>query len=147
MKILWVEDEAKDQLLELMGPVWMAGHFIDIAETKMEALEKIKKNKYDIYIFDLIIREGNVVDVSKREFSTDIIHGLELIKEIFNKNSEFNIDPNKCAVFSVVGKKDVHDKIREIGINKIIVKKEMSRTKLKEIIDSIIGNGGQESDM
>ena len=72
MNILWVEDEAKDQLLELMGPVWMAGHFIDIAETKMEALEKIKKSRYDIYIFDLIIREGKVVNVSKKEFTVSL---------------------------------------------------------------------------
>ena len=147
MKILWVEDEVRDQLLELMGPVWMAGHFVDIAETKIEALEKIRKNKYDAYIFDLIIREGEMVNVSRKEFSPDVIHGLELIKEIFKDDSEFKIDPSKCAVFSVVGKKKIHDEIRKYGIKKIIVKTEMNRTKLMEIIESIIGNGGQESDV
>ena len=140
MKILWVEDEARDQLLELMGPVWMAGHFIDIAETKIEALEKIRKNKYDAYIFDLIIGEGGVVGVPRKEFSHEVIHGLELIKEIFRHDSGFEIDPSKCAVFSVVGRKEIHDEIREYGIKKIIEKEEMNRTKLMEIIESIIGN-------
>lgn len=147
MRILWVEDEARDQLLELMGPVWMAGHFVDIAETKIEALEKIRKNKYDAYIFDLIIREGEVADISRKEFSHEVIHGLEFIKEIFKDDSEFDIDPSKCAVFSVVGRKEIHDEIRKCGIKKIIVKKEMNRTKLMEIIELIIENGGQGSDV
>jgi len=142
-KVLWVEDEAKDQLLELLGPVWQAGCFVDIAEDKVTALEKIKKEKYDAYVFDLIIRRGEIPDVSEGE-SSDMIHGLELIKEIFAEDSGINIDPLKCAVFSVVGREDIHDQIRRCGITNIIVKQEMSRTMLKEIIESIIGNGGQQ---
>ena len=140
MKIIWVEDEAKDQLLELLGPVWMEGHFVDIAVTAMEGLEKIKKFRYDVYIFDLRIRKGDVVDLPSKESSHDVLHGLELIKEIFKDSSEADIDPSKCAVFSVAKKKEIHDEIRKCGIEKIFVKTEMKRTKLMEIIESVIGS-------
>lgn len=138
-KILWVEDEARDQLLELLGPVWHAGYFVDIAEDKVTALKKIKEGEYDAYIFDLIIKKGDISDVPEGESPKNMIYGLELLEEIFGENSKIHIDPSKCAVFSVVGRKDIHERIRELGIMNIIVKKEMSRTELKEIIESIIG--------
>ena len=143
-KVLWVEDEARDQLLELLGPVWQAGYFVDIAEDKMTALKKIQTEEYDAYIFDLIIKKGEMSDTSEEEFMADSIHGLDLIKEIFAEDSEINVDPSKCAVFSVVGRRDIHEEIRKCGIEKISVKKEMSRTMLREIIMSITGNGGHD---
>ena len=61
-------------------------------------------------------------------------------KEIFKDSSEADIDPSKCAVFSVAKKKEIHDEIRKCGIEKIFVKTEMKRTKLMEIIESVIGS-------
>jgi len=144
-KILWIEDEAKDQLLELLGPVWQAGYFVDIAEDKSTALNKIKKEEYDAYVFDLIIKRGQMTDALAEEVAEDPIYGIELIREIFDKDSGIHVDPSKCAVFSVVERKKIHDEIKEYGITNIIVKKEMSRTTLKEIIESIIENGGNKS--
>lgn len=145
-KILWVEDEAKDQLMELLGPAWQAGYFVDIAEDMVTALKKIKKREYDAYIFDLVIKKGEIPDVSA-EKSADILYGLELIKEIFGKDSTVHIDPSKCAVFSVVGNEDVHREVKEYGIINIIVKREMNRTMLKEIIELIIEDGGDNNNV
>lgn len=142
-KVLWVEDEARDQLLELLGPVWQAGYFVDIAEDKVTALDKISNEKYDAYIIDLIIGEGKLSDTQEKE-SKGELHGLDLIKEIFNEDSQIHIDPSKCAIFSVVGSRDIHDQIRRYGISNIIVKKEMGRTRLKEIIESITEKGDQD---
>ncbi|MGD2250198.1 MAG: hypothetical protein PVF58_17490 [Candidatus Methanofastidiosia archaeon] len=146
-KILWVEDEAKDQLLELMGPVWQAGYHVDIAENMASALKKIKKGEYDAYIFDLIINKGDLSGIPEGDFPKNMMYGLELLEEIFGKDSQIKIDPSKCAVFSVIGREDVHEKIRGWGIMNIIVKKEMGRTKLKEIIESIIQEGGSGDDV
>lgn len=144
-KILWIEDEAKDQLIELLGPVWQAGYFVDVAEDKSTALKKIKEREYDAYVFDLIINKGEMPSASE-EAAEDILYGFELIEEILKRDSEIHVDPSKCAVLSVVADGVIHNKIREYGIKKIIVKKEMRRTLLKEIIDSIIEEGGHGDD-
>lgn len=143
-RILWIDDEAKDQLLELLGPVWQAGYFVDIAEDMPTALKKIREREYDAYIFDLIINKGDLLGIPEGDFPKTMMYGLELLEKIFSKDSQIKIDPSKCAIFSVVGREDIHEKIREYGIMNIIVKKEMGRTKLKEIIESIIRNDNHD---
>jgi hypothetical protein len=141
-RVLWVEDEAKQQLLELLGPAWRAGYFVDFAEDKDTALKKIKEQQYDAYVFDLIIKKG-LLEAEKEEFAEEVLYGLELIEEIFDEKFEPKIDPKKCAVFSVVHDPVVHSKIEKCGIarDRIVVKRETKRSTLKEIID-LITNGG-----
>jgi CheY-like chemotaxis protein len=141
-RVLWVEDEAKEQLLELLGPAWRAGYLVDIIEDKDTALRKIKGQQYDAYVFDLIIKRG-LSGGKEEEPADDVLYGLQLIEEIFREEANLKIDPKKCVVFSVVQDVNVHNKIQKLGItrDRIIVKGEIKRGALKDIIETIIGLG------
>ena len=57
-RILWIEDEARDQLIEYVGPIMRDGHIIDIVEDATEGYQRLKESFYDVVIFDLLIKSG-----------------------------------------------------------------------------------------
>lgn len=132
-KILWVEDEARDQLIEYVGPIMRDGHTIDIVEDATEGYQRLMESTYQVIIFDLLIKAGIGF---KRE---DQYPGLTLLKKIFNiENKEINIDKNSVMVFTVVTNPDIIQQIQDLGITNIQVKKRMEKTKLKFFVDAIL---------
>jgi len=81
-RILWIEDEAKIELIQYKTPLVRAGYSVDIASDATEAIELLRQKKYDALIFDLIFPCGD-------EFATkeDYV-GLELLKRLVKKKSK-----------------------------------------------------------
>ena len=132
-RILWIEDEARDQLIEYVGPIMRDGHIIDIVEDATEGYQRLKESFYDVVIFDLLIKSGASFNMEEQ------YPGLALLKRIFNtNNSEFNIDKNSVMVFTVVTNPDIVQQIRDLGITRIKVKERMEKTRLKFFVDEIL---------
>jgi len=132
-KILWVEDEARDQLIEYVAPLMRDGHTIDIVEDASEGYQRIKESDYDVVIFDLLIKAGP-------DFKMDEEYpGLALLKKIFgNKNTEISLNKNSVMVFTVVTNPVIIQRIKDLGIERIKVKERMEKTKLKMFVDEIL---------
>ena len=134
-KILWIEDEARDQLIEYVAPLMRDGHTIDIVEDASEAYQRIKESHYDIVIFDLLIKAGPDFKMEEE------YPGYALLKKIFGtENPEIDLDKNSVMIFTVVTNTQIIQKIREMGITKIKVKERMEKTKLKSFVDEILEN-------
>ena len=132
-KVLWIEDEAKDQLIEYLAPLIHAGHIVDIAEDASEGYLRLKETQYDVIIFDLLIKAG-------LDFSMDEEYpGLALLRKIFiEEENSLRLNKDRIMVFTVVMSSEINDDIKKMGIKNIKVKERMERTKLKTLIDEIL---------
>ena len=129
VRILWIEEEAKTSLLHFKIPLVRAGYIVDIAESVTEAIELLKEIKYDILIIDLLLPE-------ERKFrKMPDYPGIELAKVA---KKEFNIDTNKMMILTVVKDKGVHERIRKLGVKKIVVKSLMDVDDLKKNVDELL---------
>ena len=125
-KILWIEDEARDQLIEYVGPLMRDGHTIDIVEDASEGYQRLKESIYDVVIFDLLIKAGTSFKMDEE------YPGLALLTKLFKESTaEINIDKNSVMIFTVVTNPDIIQKIKNLGITTIKVKERMEKTKLK----------------
>ena len=132
-KILWIDDEAKDQLIEYIGPIIRDGHIVDIVEDATEGYQRLKESRYHVVIFDLLIKSGIGFKMEEQ------YPGLALLKKIFNsENNEVNIDINSVMVFTVVTNPDIINQIKNLGIIRIKVKERMEKTRLKFFVDEIL---------
>lgn len=129
-KILWIEDEARDQLIEYVAPLMRDGHTIDIVEDASEGYQRIKESHYDVVIFDLLIKAGPDFKMEEE------YPGLALLKRIFSEG--INLDKNCVMVFTVVINPTIIQQIKDLGITRIKVKERMEKTKLKLFVDEIL---------
>ncbi len=132
-KILWIEDEARDQLIEYVAPLMRNGHTIELVEDATEGYQRLAESDYDVVIFDLLIKAGPGFAM-KTEYP-----GLDLLKKLFGREKEnINLNPNKVMVFTVVNSPNIIDEIRQLGIERIKVKERMEKTRLKTYVDEIL---------
>jgi len=131
-KILWVEDEARDQLIEYIGPLMRDGHTIDIAEDASEGYIRLQENDYDVVIFDLLIKAGIDFEMEEK------YPGLSLLKRLFGSNETKIIEIEKVMVFTVVNDKSIVDEIHDLGIQNIQFKERMEKIMLKRYVDEIL---------
>ncbi len=132
-KILWIEDEARDQLIEYVAPLMRNGHTIELVEDASEGYQRIKESDYDVVIFDLLIKAGENFEMKTK------YPGLDLLIKLFDeKNHEIKLDKRKVLVFTVVTNKDIIDQIKNLGITRIKVKERMEKTRLKLFVDEIL---------
>ncbi len=155
-KVLWLEDQYED-LIDYSSPLARINYLVEPVNSVSEALEKLKKEEYDLYIFDLKTIPGDALewqelDDRKREENPDFdpYLGLELLRYLNNsrKNQdklwqEIKFDFGKVIVFSVVSDKDIFDELESFGIpDKQIVSKSGSTldTLAKVIVEIQEGN-------
>ena len=134
-KILWIEDEARDQLIEYVSPLIRNGHTIDIEEDASNAYNRLKEKQYDVIIFDLLIKSGADFDMD------DKYMGLALLKKIFIEDkNKINLDINKILIFTVVTDNKIIQQLKDLGIKseRIKVKERMEKTRLKTLVDEIL---------
>ncbi len=133
-RILWIDEEAKIELIQFKGPFVSAGYVVDIASDATEAIQLLREKEYDALIFDLIIPQGP-------SFKTDEFYvGLGLLIEVLNEKIDgvIKYQPTKVMVFSVVNDSKVHQRIRDLGV-KTILKKSLNRlTDLKDRVDKLL---------
>jgi len=132
-KILWIEDEARDQLIEYVGPLMRDGHTIDIVEDASEGYQRLTESNYDVVIFDLLIKSGSNFNMEEE------YPGLTLLKRIFGTgNASINLDKNSVMIFTVVTHPKIVQQIQDLGITRIKVKERMEKTRLKSFVDEIL---------
>jgi len=127
-RILWIEDDA-DMLMGLVRPLEKDGHEIIVAMDEIEALEKIKENKFDLILFDIIIPTGVKEDPGDVPFV-----GMELLKKLKDMNITTPI-----IVLSVMRNKKMINKMYEMGVKKVLPKGAYLPSKLKKEIYDVLG--------
>lgn len=109
-KILLIEDDIAYQ--KVMGDeLEDEGYNVEIAETKQEAQEKLKKNDFDLLIVDIRLPSG--------------FEGLELAEDLRKQEKKDNKEPDKSMhlIFStVLGHETVRERADKIGYDKFLVK-------------------------
>lgn len=129
-KILWVEDEARSQLLEFLPPLMRAGHTIDIVESATDGYTCLQDNSYDVVIFDLLIKAG-INPAMEGDYP-----GLMLLRKVFSPPITLSTDT--AIVFTAVQDKSIIDEIKNMGVSRIKVKERMEKTKLKQYVEEVI---------
>jgi len=153
-KMLWLEDQYKD-LVDYSSRLGRINYLVDPVKSVSEALEKLKNEEYDVYVFDLKTLPGDDLqwqdlDERKREENPnfDTYLGFELLR--FLDNARKNRDPlwekikfdfSKVIVFSVVNDKEVFDELESFGIphQQIIYKSGINLDTLPKLIKQIQG--------
>ena len=132
-KILWIEDEAKDQLIEYLAPLIHDGHVVDIAEDATEAYFHLLESRYDVIIFDLLIKSGADFGMNEQ------YPGLALLQRIFkDEHNKLGLDTKRIMIFSVVTSREIIKEIKEMGIENVRPKERMEMTRLKTFVDEIL---------
>ena len=126
-RILWIEDDA-DMLMGLVRPLEKDGHEIIVAMDEIEALEKIKENKFDLILFDIIIPTG--VKGNSRDIP---FVGMELLKKLKDMNIKTPI-----IVLSVVRDQKMINEMLDMGVKKALPKGAYLPSKLKEEIYEVL---------
>ena len=122
-KVLWIEDNADDDLYNLTSPVYIDGRYqLDIASNASEAYFYLNERMYDVIIVDIRIPPGRDQLWRKRhEHMVQSNHansnrlGLELLRRIFDEDEEQptlkidqNLLPRRYGVFTV----EKHDELQ-----------------------------------
>lgn len=132
-RILWIEDEGKIELIQYKTPLVRGGYAVDIASNATEAIQLLREKRYDAIIFDLIIPCGD-------EFDTQEYYvGLELLKRLVNREIDGvdKYDTTKIMVFTVINSPDVHNQIKDLGVQTILGKRLNELDDLKNCIDEL----------
>lgn len=127
--ILWVEDEA-DKIYGLVKPLEKDGHNITVAKDREDAFRKIKSDKIDLIILDLIIPSGTTP--IRKELEP--YEGIILLKNL--KENNINIP---IIILTVVNDEDVLNEARNFGATKILRKGALLPSELKKEVDEILG--------
>lgn len=95
-KVLWIEDNADNDLYHLTSPVYIDGSYhLDIASNASEAYFYLNDRAYDVIIVDIRIPPGKdeewlmrYENLQRQHNSNSNRLGLELLRRIFDENEE-----------------------------------------------------------
>ncbi len=134
-RILWIEDEAKDQLIEYIAPLLRAGHFVELVGDASEAYQRLKEASFDVIIFDLLIGIGEDF-VASSDYP-----GLDLLMRLFRDDPNApKIDKDRVIIFTVVTNPDIINEIKDLGIKNIKTKQQMHRTMLMQFVEKVLAS-------
>jgi CheY-like chemotaxis protein len=151
-KVLWLEDQYED-LMDYSSRLGRKNYLVDPVKSVSESLKKLKKEEYEVYIFDLKVLPGDdpewlELDEKKRKENPkfDPYLGLELLRfldrakhtqsELWKK---IKFDFSKVILFSVVYDKKVYEELESFGIppHQIVYKSGSTLDTLPELIVEI----------
>ncbi len=153
-KVLWLEDQFED-LIDYSSCLDRMNYKVDPVKSVSDALEKLEKEQYDVYVFDLKVLPGDdpewqALDEKKRNENPhfDPYLGFELLRFLDNarqRQSEvwkkITFDFSKVIVFSVVSDREVYDKLESFGIplHQIVYKSSSDLDTLAEVVQEMEG--------
>ncbi|GJM34806.1 MAG: hypothetical protein DHS20C18_38070 [Saprospiraceae bacterium] len=155
LKVLWVEDNADDDLYNLTSPVYIDGRFqLDIAINASEAYFYLNKRVYDVVIVDIRIPPGRDPIWRKKHeilLETDDVNsnrlGLELLRCIFDNNQQqptLRIDQNlssrRYGVFTVEKRDELEPFFRKFNLEDLKYRHKnamMPHTALLDFIEEV----------
>lgn len=119
-KVLWVEDNAEQDLFQFLAPVNVDGRFeMDIAVNATEACSRLNTERYDVIIMDSRIPPGHdtfwkerEINIQKQSANPIVRLGLEILKVVLRKDSRpsilsDNLHPEKYCIFSIDPKSEL----------------------------------------
>ncbi len=154
-KILWIEDGAFVEVENLAGPVLITGEYdIDVALNASDAIKKIKclREGYDAVIVDIRIPPGldteweKLSETLRRNKKGDRL-GIQLLfsllkpeeAEIKIKDIPAWISPDKFAILSVEGEREVKAELVPLGVDLFRQKEtRMANTALLDLIKEVL---------
>lgn len=152
-KVLWIEDSARLELRNLMGPVYFSGKYdFALAEDVTTAINLLRAKSFDVIIVDIRLPPG--VDPYWQDLykqaSADKVRaqlGIRFLrwllgfdKSIYTPEPPQNISPDQIGIFSVETRGEIHRILSELDI-KVYQHKAggLPDTILLDLIDQIIG--------
>lgn len=159
-KALWLEDQFED-LIDYTSRLSRIDYLVDPVKSVSEALEKLQKERYDVYIFDLKILPGDNqewkdLDESERKAKPyfDPYLGFRLLRflnKAMQENTplwqEIHFDFARVIVFSVVSDRILYDELESFGIppDHIICKSNADLDTLAKTIEEMDRNRDEEA--
>ena len=151
-RVLWVEDSARFELKNLVGPLFFSGKYdFNLAEDVTTATHFLRVKEYDAVIVDIRLPPGIDASWQKhyRQSNADKVHaqlGLKLLwwllakdKSIYPHDPPNWITPNKIAVFTVESRQEILSDLDELGIGVFQQKTAgLPDTILLELIDRVL---------
>lgn len=153
-RVLWVEDGARYDLVNMAAPVYMDGHFdLVIAEDASSGIVYLLKETFDVIIVDIRLPPGNNRDwiILHQKSGAEKVSarlGLEFLYTILgNQNAKISlgdsrpewITPTKIGVLTVESQLELDDHLKNLQITVYYHKRaEMPEEILLTLIKSVI---------
>ncbi len=154
--VLWVEDSARFELANFMGPIYASRKYeLTLAEDATAATRYLHTIKFDAIIMDIRIppgRDRHWSALYQRAGSDKTTAQLGLVlltwllrHDYFNSNGLLKpipVKPSQVGVFSVEGELEIGRQVKDLGISVFLEKRPGLRdTTLRELIDTVLGQG------
>ena len=162
-RVLWIEDNADNDLHHLTSPVVIDGRYdLEIARNASEAIYHLNERPFDIVIVDIRIPPGrdqewrSRQDKLREQKSTNSNRlGLELLRTIFGENGPKsrlriaqNRVPERYGVFTVERMEEIRPELEQMRLKDLKYKRKnaiMSNTALLNFIDEIYNGIDKEN--
>lgn len=151
-RVLWIEDSARFELRNLVGPLFFSGKYdFNLAEDVTTAVHFLRAKQYDALIVDVRLPPG--IDATWRKLyqqtGFDKVHaqlGLKLLRWLLARDTTINpepppdwITPHKVGVFTVESRQEIQKHLDELGIAVFRQKSAgLADTVLLELIDQLL---------
>ena len=152
-RVLWIEDSARFELRNLVGPLYFSRKFeFNLAEDITTAMQMLRTQKFDGVIVDVRLPPGIDPEWRKlyQQSGFDKVHaqlGLKLLHWLLACDNSVHpeippdwIKPHQIAVFTVESKHEIQKHLDELGVTVFKQKSAGLRdTVLLELIDELLG--------
>jgi hypothetical protein len=145
-RVLWIEDNALSDLQNVLGPIYMDGHYdLVIAENASEGMSRLTREVFDAVIVDIRLPPGEDNDWIKlyndRPYGARPRLGLLLLYSLFYpKEAAVNfgempkwIRPERFGVFSVESKAELKQDLDKLKIS--VYEQKTAATSTRIILD------------
>lgn len=155
-KVLWIEDNADNDLYHLTSPVYIDGRFqLDIATNASEAYFYLNKRGYDVIVVDIRIPPGKDPmwrkmhdHLNRIQHSNSNRLGLELLRCIFKDGQaekpplkvDQNLAPERYGVFTVERHEELESEFEALNLGCLKYRRKnamMPHTALLDFITEI----------
>jgi hypothetical protein len=152
-KVLWVEDGARADFQQMLGPVYARREFeLVVALNASHAITHLKKSQFDVIIVDIRIPPGEAEEWrelhhqgdhnnANARLGLDLLYCL-LVPEAARINLAWRpewISPEKFAVFTVESRAEVQDDLDQMKIEVFRRKEtEMGNRVLLDVIEDVL---------
>lgn len=157
-KVLWIEDDADNDLYNLTSPVYIDGRYqLDIATNASEAHFYLNARVYDVIIVDIRIPPGKDPgwrakheQLRSRNEANSSRLGLELLRAIFGDGEQQptlkiqqNLLPERYGVFTIEGHEELKPDLHQLRLARIKYRQKnamMPHTALLDFINEVSGS-------
>jgi CheY-like chemotaxis protein len=156
-KVLWIEDGARADFQQMLGPVYARREFeLIVALNASDAITHLKRTPFDVVIVDIRIPPGEAEEWRELHHRGDDNNanarlGLDLLYSLLAPESaRINlagrpawITSEKFAVFTVESRTEVQDDLKRMGIGVFRRKEtEMGNRVLLDVIEEVLRQEG-----